>query len=231
MAWIGHHRGERALLLNHNLHSVYLHARSPGFRRLYERADAIVIDGTPVRLAASLVARRMLGSRWRIGSTDWIARLPQLTRGPRRLFVYGGTAAANRACVERLRTDLPDWTVDGVNGFAERESSISVMQEFAPDLVLVGMGMPLQEEFLLANLDRLPPAVYATVGGAIDYVAGVASLAPRWIGGIGLEWAWRLLHDPRRLARRYLVEPLALPWLIVRSRRARRRAEPSEATS
>jgi hypothetical protein len=92
--------------------------------------------------------------------------------------------------------------------------------------VLVGMGMPLQERFLHDNRLDLPSAYYATVGGAIDYVAGEARLAPRFLGGAGLEWLWRFTNDPRRLFSRYFVEPVALFKLVAQDHlRDRRRSD------
>ncbi|BBZ06404.1 hypothetical protein MDOR_05730 [Mycolicibacterium doricum] len=105
---------------------------------------------------------------------------------------------------------LPQWTVSGVDGYVSSDIALTRIIDFDPDLVLVGLGMPRQELFLLSHLAQLPDATYATVGGAIDYLAGTTRLAPRWLGRFGLEWVWRLVNQPRRLAHRYLVEPLLL---------------------
>ena len=64
----------------------------------------------------------------------------------------------------------------------------------------------------------LPPAVYCAVGGAIEQIAGVQKLAPRWIGRLGLEWAWRLLLHPQRVAYRVFGEPWVLLGLLLRRR-------------
>lgn len=199
----------KRLLLNHNLHSAYLHETDEDFRDLYSRADFVVIDGAPILWSASLTARRLLSSNYRISSTDWIAALPEVGVS-RRLFVYGATLEANGRAIEELRRRLPAWVVAGVDGYVDDDEAVARLQRFKPDLVIVGLGMPRQERFLLANLSALPDATYATVGGAIDYLAGQTSLAPRWLGQFGLEWAWRLLHEPRRLAHRYMIEPLCL---------------------
>ena len=90
--------------------------------------------------------------------------------------------------------------------------------------------MPLQETFVAATTPE-PPAIYATVGGAISYIAGVTTLAPRWLGGVGLEWAWRLLHSPRRLARRYLVEPVQFAGEAMRQRPLRHSLAGYDGTS
>jgi len=72
------------------------------------------------------------------------------------------------------------------------------------------MGMPRQEEWIAANSHRLSANLIMPVGGLMDYLTGRTSTPPRMLGRLGLEWAWRLASEPRRLAFRYLVEPCLL---------------------
>jgi N-acetylglucosaminyldiphosphoundecaprenol N-acetyl-beta-D-mannosaminyltransferase len=74
------------------------------------------------------------------------------------------------------------------------------------------MGMPKQEHWILKNSGALQFNTICTVGACMDYVVGAKKLPPRWLGPIGLEWAYRLFTEPRRLFRRYLIEP----WHILR---------------
>ena len=96
----------------------------------------------------------------------------------------------------------------------------SAIREFDPQLLLVGMGMPLQERLAseLRGSTRVP--VIAAVGGAVDQISGAQSLAPRWVGRMGFEWLWRLASDPRRLTGRYVVEPVRLAGLLLTRRTA-----------
>ena len=204
------------LLLNHNLHSVYLYHTSDAFRHLYDQAEMVIVDGWPV---LRMLANRNYGAEYRIGSTDWIARLDTHSGHPLRIFLLGTSPEKNEAAVQRLSAALPRMTVEGCDGYFDLETEasgvIERLRDFSPDLVLVGMGMPRQEAFLLQHLSELPPAVYATVGGAIDYLSGTSKLSPRVFGKFGVEWLWRLLLDPRRLAGRYLVEPCKLLTLLL----------------
>lgn len=226
--WIDESRATQQLLLNHNLHSAYLHLTDEGFRQLYDRADRVVIDGAPVLALLPRQRRRDFNADARIGSTDWIEALQTHAARSGRLFVYGATSESNDEAVRRLTRRLPDWRVGGVHGFTDSANAVRAINEFEPDLVLVGLGMPKQEHFLLEHWDQLPAAVYATVGGAIDYVAGRSKLAPRWIGRIGLEWLWRLVNDPARLANRYLVEPFRLARALRLSRIGKMRVEAAD---
>lgn len=222
--------GERRYVAAHNLHSLYLMQVDKQFREFYESSDVILIDGFPVLLSARRSARRagspiLPNSHTRIGSTDWIPHLGE-SRQLRRIAIVGAGEVANSRAAERLRRLCVDAAVLGIPGDAwstvKAEAAVATLSEFGPQLVLVGLGMPKQEQFLLEFQSRLPVAIYATIGGAIDQLAGVQRPAPRWLGGIGMEWAWRLATQPRRLAHRYLVEPFKLAGAI-RSRHLRER--------
>lgn len=212
--------GDKRVLASHNLHSAFLLTDCEPFAEFYARLTSItVIDGTPILMLARR-ARPGLSHRHRIGSLDWIAGLREHAPDIGRIAVVGAVEESNAQAVARLRREvgveilgLPG---EGWNA-ARAEQVVAELNAWKPDLVLVGLGMPTQETFLLDAWDRLPPAAYATVGGAIDQIAGVQRPAPRWLGRFGVEWAWRLATNPRRLAGRYLVEPLVLGRRIISS--------------
>jgi N-acetylglucosaminyldiphosphoundecaprenol N-acetyl-beta-D-mannosaminyltransferase len=134
----------------------------------------------------------------------------------------GAGQEANALAVERLRRIVPNADVAGMPGAnwagGMEDRAVSWLNEFRPQLVLLGLGMPLQEAVLHRRMEELPPAVYCTVGGAIEQLAGVQRLAPRWLGRLGLEWAWRLVLHPGRVAYRVFVEPWVLLGLLARRR-------------
>lgn len=207
------------LIAAHNLHSTYLWRTDRLFYRFYGRCEYVVIDGRPVLTMLNFRSQSRLSVDYRIGSTDWIEQILSRKHRPvDRVYILGGSKDVLRKVLGRFASESPMMEVGGRDGYFEGHEEATVVAEikaFAPDLVLVGLGMPKQEHFLESNLDDLPPAYYATVGGALDFIAGETSLAPRWVGRIGLEWLWRLVHEPRRLGRRYLIEPWRLVGLIV----------------
>ncbi|WP_317228731.1 WecB/TagA/CpsF family glycosyltransferase [Clavibacter sp. MX14-G9D] len=204
------------LLLNHNLHSVYLFHKLPWFRQLYATSEVIVIDGWPVLRMAG--RRAPVSPDHRIGSTDWISCLWNEDKPrPLRVFLLGGSKEVSAIAVDRWLQKRPKDEVAGNTGYLNGRDEglvIEAIRAHRPDLVLVGMGMPMQESFISRHLTELPAAHYATVGGAIDYIAAPASLSPRWLGRFGLEWVWRLLHNPGRLWARYLIEPFKLALIL-----------------
>jgi N-acetylglucosaminyldiphosphoundecaprenol N-acetyl-beta-D-mannosaminyltransferase len=99
---------------------------------------------------------------------------------------------------------------DRTPGSAEETEVLSEIADFAPQVLLVGMGMPAQEAWIARHIGALAAPAILPVGAAFDYEAGVQKAAPRLLGRLGLEWLFRLLSDPARLCRRYLIEPWSL---------------------
>jgi N-acetylglucosaminyldiphosphoundecaprenol N-acetyl-beta-D-mannosaminyltransferase len=214
-------------LAGHNLHSLYMLQVHPRFREFYERCALTVIDGAPVlRLANYYLrrahARKRLRSEHRIGSVDWIASLGEASK-VQVIAIVGASRGSNTEAVRRLQKALPNSRVWGFAGEGwtpeQGEAALRALSDDPPDLALVGLGMPLQEQFLLDNESLLPPGIYATVGGAIDQISGAQAMAPRWLGALHIEWLWRLMHAPRRLGRRYLLEPFELMYLVAKKSR------------
>ena len=217
--------GRTRTMVGHNLHSVTLLHSDPAFRSFYERSDVVLIDGAPVLWLWAKTAEEDDGRApvmdYRLGSTDWIPALANVA-GLERIAVIGAGAVANAGAVARLREIVPGARVDGMpgEGWNEdvEEAAVEWLNRLRPQLVLLGLGMPLQEQVIARRLAALPPAVYCTVGGAIEQIAGVQKLAPRWIGRLGLEWAWRLMLHPQRVAYRVFGEPWVLLGLLLRRR-------------
>lgn len=217
--------GGTKFVVGHNLHSVTLLHSDPAFRSFYENSDVVLIDGAPVLWLWAKACGEDGGTGpvmdYRLGSTDWIPALGGVA-GLERIAVIGAGAVANAGAVARLRQIVPGASVEGMPGEGwnadVEEAAVEWLSGFRPQLVLLGLGMPLQEQVLARRRGTLPPAVYCAVGGAIEQIAGVQRLAPRWIGRLGLEWAWRLMLHPQRVAYRVFIEPWVLLGLLLRRR-------------
>ncbi len=209
--------GERALVLNVNAHCLNLCHDDPRLRAFVNDADVVFCDGAGVMLAA-----RMLGGRIpeRITYADWIWQLADLAaaRGFS-LYLLGARPGVAREAARRLGRRYPGLEIVGVSdgyfdhsaGSEENEAVVEEIRAAAPDLLLVGLGMPLQERWLMENRHRLGTGVALTGGAVFDYVSGRVRRGPRLLRENGFEWLARLLVEPRRLWRRYLLgNPLFL---------------------
>jgi N-acetylglucosaminyldiphosphoundecaprenol N-acetyl-beta-D-mannosaminyltransferase len=207
------------LYVGHNLHSVYLFHTDAVFAAVYERASVILIDGQPVRWLANLksYATGHLPQSTRVGTMDWLPMAGDSWNVPR-LAVVGADEKSNAQTVAILKRAMrnevrgwhgDDWTENRAKTVAHE------VGKFNPNLVLVGLGMPLQEHFYENHLRLQCSAAVALVGGAIDQLNGSEQLAPSLIRRAGFEWLWRLIHNPRRFARRYLVEPVLLARILI----------------
>jgi N-acetylglucosaminyldiphosphoundecaprenol N-acetyl-beta-D-mannosaminyltransferase len=209
--------GEKAIVANHNLHSLYLIRKDAELQAFFDRADLIEVDSIPLILWARLVGRP--GRRFhRCTYLDWRDEFwARAKQDHWRVFFVGGKKGVGEKAAQVIRSDWPDVLLathdgyfDSRPGSDENERVVQAIRAFKPDILFVGMGMPLQEKWILNNFANLPPCVMFTVGGAFDYEAGVQIAPPRWVGQLGLEWLARLCMDPRRLFNRYCVEPFSL---------------------
>ena len=119
---------------------------------------------------------------------------------------------------------IPGLDIDGRDGFFDmaddspgsRQAEIlDWLNQRSHDMVIVGMGMPRQEEWIERVQHRIPTRVLVPTGAYLDYQVGEQTLPPRWMGRAGLEGVYRLFRSPRRLAYRYLLEPLVLAWRLI----------------
>lgn len=222
--------GRKSLIANHNLHSLYLLTRRPELQAFYDRADMVEVNSTPL-----LWFSRVLGlhSRafHRCTYLDWRDHFWSLAdRKGWRVLSIGGAPGVGEAAVAKLATRYPGAEIetrhgyfDAAPGSADNAAVLAQVAAFRPHVLFVGMGMPRQELWIADHFDALPPCVVLSVGAAFDYEAGAQKAAPRWMGRAGIEWAYRLFHDPKRLFVRYCVEPWFLLPLIVADIRAARR--------
>jgi N-acetylglucosaminyldiphosphoundecaprenol N-acetyl-beta-D-mannosaminyltransferase len=221
--------GGRRVVANHNLHSIYLYHRDRRMRDFYALADHVFIDGMPLVLLGRRVGLPLERAH-RITSIDWLRPLLRLAATERwRVFFVGSRPGVGEAAAERLRREIPGLELQVAHGYfdaaPESDDNATLLARIAtyrPRILLVGMGMPRQEHWIADVFDRLDANVILNLGAVMDFVAGVVPVPPRWLGPLGAEWLFRLASEPRRLWRRYLVEPWALLPLVAREVTTRR---------
>jgi N-acetylglucosaminyldiphosphoundecaprenol N-acetyl-beta-D-mannosaminyltransferase len=207
--------GRKAVVANHNAHSLYLAPRNAPMRKLYARADLIEIDSVPM-IAWGRLLGHPVSRRHRCTYLDWREDFWRLAQKHGwRVFHLGCRPGVGEGAREAIARRFPGVTLGVRHGFfdpggPENAEMLAEIAAFRPDVLFVGMGMPRQEAWIEANWDALPSAVIFPIGAAFDYEAGVSATPPRWTGRLGLEWLARFLSEPRRLFVRYFVEPWSL---------------------
>jgi N-acetylglucosaminyldiphosphoundecaprenol N-acetyl-beta-D-mannosaminyltransferase len=227
--------GEGHWTITANLDHLRRYHDDPAERQLIEEADLVVADGMPLiwasRLAGRPLPERVSGSRM-VWSICEIAS----TSGQSVFLLGGDPGVAERAArifVERYPGLQVAGTACPAPGFEHDELQLGRLQrqvvEAAPQIVFVALGFPKQD-LLIRRLRRaLPHVSFLGVGISLSYVTGDVPRAPEWVCNLGLEWAYRLAHEPtRRLARRYIVDglPFGVRLMGSAARRRVRRGRP-----
>jgi len=145
-------------------------------------------------------------------------------------FFYGGAAGVPEQLAAMLQKRFPGLQVVGTYSPPfrsltpkEDEQIVRMINEAEPDIVWVGLSTPKQERWMAEHVGRLVAPVLIGVGAAFDFLSGRKRQAPRWMQRAGLEWLFRLLSEPRRLWRRYLVNnPLFIILVLLQMAGVRR---------
>jgi N-acetylglucosaminyldiphosphoundecaprenol N-acetyl-beta-D-mannosaminyltransferase len=215
---------QHARIAHVNVHALNLAYEQPWFRDVLNQSDLVFCDGFGVKWGARLLNAEIPA---RITYADWTWDLAELAaRRGYRLFLLGARPGVALRAANCLRDQAPGLTIAGVHhgyfdktpGSRENEAVIHYINAVSPDILLIGFGMPLQERWLHDNWEHIAVQVALPVGAALDYVAGEVRRGPRWMTDNGFEWLARLLIEPRRLWRRYLVGNPLFFWRVLRQR-------------
>jgi N-acetylglucosaminyldiphosphoundecaprenol N-acetyl-beta-D-mannosaminyltransferase len=206
--------GHGGLVVPVNIDVCHQVSRDPGARDLISGASLVLADGMPLVWAARLQGHPLPG---RVTGASLIFSLSAAAaRADRSVYLLGGDPGVpERAAVELARR-FPGLVVAGTDappfGFDRQPGALAAVRaklaEARPDIVYVGLGFPKQERVIAALAPGLPAAWFVGCGAAIPFAAGTLPRAPQWLQRLGLEWAYRLASEPRRLFRRYLVDDL-----------------------
>jgi N-acetylglucosaminyldiphosphoundecaprenol N-acetyl-beta-D-mannosaminyltransferase len=193
------------------------------FRRAYDDVSLSLADGMPLIWAAPLLGCRLPE---RVAGSDLL--MPVLEMAARRkwrVYLLGG-APGVAPTVAQILTEQMGITVAGWDdarierdGSDPSGNSVERARVAQADLVFVALGPPKQELWIHRYLDTIRPAVALGVGASLDFLAGKYKRAPEWMRRFGLEWLYRLLQEPRRLWRRYLVEAPRFLAIVLTTRR------------
>ena len=205
-----------------NADCVNIAARDTAYRERLAAMDWVFADGIGMRIAGRLLKQPV---RDNVNGTDLFPRLcAALSLHGRSLYLLGGRPGVARAAAVWAKTHYPALRITGAcHGYFGGEQTGQVVADIRrsrPDVLLVAMGVPVQEYWIGRNAASTGATVTVGVGGLFDYYSGRIPRAPAWMRRCGLEWVFRLIQEPSRLWRRYLVGNLVFLARIGRDRLA-----------
>lgn len=207
--WIENRNGSHYIAVT-GMHGVTEAQHDEGLRRVLNSADLVVPDGMPLvwlgRLRRYRLKRRVYGPELMLTFCE------QTKEKAYRHFFYGGAPGVAQELSDRLLQNYPSLNVVGCYSppfrpLTEQEEAeiAGVIRRAAPDVLWVGLSTPKQERWMYEHREKLAVPAMVGVGAAFDLNTGRVKQAPFWMREHGLEWLWRLVQEPRRLWRRYLV--------------------------
>lgn len=205
--------GPARVVVTPNADQIVKLARAPGLLQCYRGADYIFADGFPLVMASRLLHGRA-GCRERVTGADLFPALCRVVaeRGGR-IFLLGGLPGQEEALRQALVRKYPAAAIEVFApslafspDTAEGREAVARLNSFRPQLTFVCLGMPKQELWSLRYRHELSTRLICCFGAAFEFDLGLVRRAPRLLQKIGLEWLWRLMGNPKKLSRRYLLD-------------------------
>jgi N-acetylglucosaminyldiphosphoundecaprenol N-acetyl-beta-D-mannosaminyltransferase len=204
-------QNQKTLMLSGNVYSFNLAVEQPWLRDFLNKADMIRIDGAGLRLGGRILGYDLPPRMtWADFAWDLAERAE---RENWRVFLLGAKPGVAEQAAEKLKAHSHGLEIAGIHhGYfnktshhPENEAVLQKIREVQPDLLIIGFGMPLQEKWLSENWDAIDAKAVLTGGAVFDYISGNLQRAPDWMTNNGLEWLGRMLIEPTRLWKRYMI--------------------------
>lgn len=202
---------QKTIVSNINVHAVNLAIQLPWYRDFLNRSDYVFCDGFGIKWAAAFLKGKILE---RYTPPDWVPDFGRRCAEENLAwFFLGGQPGVAKQAAVQLQAGAPGLCVAGCHhgyfdkrtGYPENSAVIEQINSSGAEILFVGFGMPAQEKWLIENLPALNVRVALPVGAMFDYLAGATRRAPRWMTDHGLEWLGRLVIEPGRLWKRYIL--------------------------
>jgi N-acetylglucosaminyldiphosphoundecaprenol N-acetyl-beta-D-mannosaminyltransferase len=198
--------------------------KDASFREIYRKAFLVVPDGVSLLWSANFLNTPLNG---RVNGTDLFEQLCAIAADKGlKVFLLGGRTGAAEAAREILEARHPNLKIVGTHcppyGFESQSAELALInvkiQAANPDLLFVGLGAPKQEKWIAANYQQLSVPISVGIGVSFELVANMVSRAPVWMQKTGLEWLFRLIVEPGRLWKRYIIGNPLFIWLVLKQR-------------
>lgn len=200
----------KTIICHVNVRAMNFAYELPWYKEFLNKSDLVFCDGFGVLLGAKMCGCHVSSSH-RMTCPDYIEDLARACeREDVSLYLLAGKPGTVNKAITKLKAIAPNLRVSGHHGYfdkrgEENEYVIQQINEFKPDILYIGFGMPLQERWIMNNLDRVDAKVFLPLGACLDFYTNSVYRGPRWMTDHGLEWLTRLFTEPTRLWERYFI--------------------------
>jgi N-acetylglucosaminyldiphosphoundecaprenol N-acetyl-beta-D-mannosaminyltransferase len=213
---------KKGMIMYVNVHTINIACTDQTHRFILNNADFVYCDGEGVRWGArilgKLLPKRMTGA-------DWIWDLCEMCEKKNySLYLLGGEGGVAEKAAQNLQRTFPNLEIAGTyHGYfqkygIENDKVIASINKKSPDILLVGFGSPLQEKWVHENFEKLNSHIIWAVGAMMDFVSEKVSRGPRWMLDNGMEWLFRLIIEPGRMWKRYIIGNLVFFAKIIKEK-------------
>lgn len=201
---------QKLLISTINAHAYNLARKQPSFLNILQKSDILLPDGISIVLAMRVLSGEMIK---KIAGADlFYYEMKRLNRQKGTCFFLGSSESTLQLIYNHAAKDFPDVSVHTYSPPYKEEFSdddnlqmLTAINEIKPDVLFVGMTAPKQEKWAYQHINNLSVNHVCCIGAAFDFYAGTVKRAPHWLVSHGLEWFYRLIKEPRRMGKRYLV--------------------------
>ncbi|MGX8882586.1 WecB/TagA/CpsF family glycosyltransferase [Methylovorus sp. SPW-M1] len=213
--------GHQTLLFYSNTNFI---VQCDHLRQRLDNQDVIIVnDGIGMDIAKWLLTGKRFSCN--LNGTDFTPYLLSHASKPMRVFLLGAKPEVVEKAAMHVSQNLNQLVTGYADGYAsmrDEQSLIARIKAAAPDLLLVAMGNPKQEEWILQHAHQLDIPVISGVGALFDFWSGTKARAPLWVQKIRMEWFYRLCLEPKRLIKRYSVDIVKFFYILRVNRKTRK---------
>ncbi len=194
------------------------------FKKICEECELLLVDGHPLMWIAKAYGKPF---KQKIPGSDLVAYLCKISaKKGYKVFFLGAAEGVAAKAARKLQKLYPGLKVAGTYspplGFEKDEQEIerinTILRDSKADMLFVGMGVPKQDIFIYENKIKYQIPISFSIGGTIDFIAGVQKRAPRWMRNHGLEWLYRFFQEPKRFFKRYFIDDMKIIGLAIKYR-------------
>lgn len=224
-------------IITPNVDHIVKWQKDDEFKEIYDRAALVLADGVPLLWAGHFLGTPIVE---KVSGSDLLPQIcEQSASKGYRLFFLGGRPGAADLAAKKLCQKFPGLQIAGTYcppyGFEkdqkENDKIIGLIRAAKPDILFVGLGAPKQEKWIYRFYQVYQAPVSIGIGVTFEYISGMVRRAPVWMQKAGMEWSWRILMEPGRLWKRYLIDDMQFFPLILSQKLGKKSLSPARVMS